>query len=136
MLTWDRSHDWVLQRFWNDLTRVCIRFRQGPPSVAELVALRRCLPQFRHMAPATVRAQIGNSGVLTLGVLPTPEARRLIETAQGEGLEIVAESASFVSFLPYDRTTGCAWLIEDDAEAAAVAQAMLAAGVPVQNIEA
>jgi hypothetical protein len=88
------------------------------------------------MAPATVRAQIGNSGVLALGVLPTPEARRLIETTQGEGLEVIAEGASFVSFLPYDRTTGCAWLIEDDAEAAAIAQAMLAAGVPVQNVEA
>jgi hypothetical protein len=49
---------------------------------------------------------------------------------------VVAESASFVSYLPYDRTTGCAWLIEDDAEATAIAQAMLAAGVPVQDVEA
>jgi hypothetical protein len=83
ILTWDRSHDWVLQRFWNDLTLVRIQFRQGSPSVAELAALRRCLPQFRHTAPATVRAMIGDSRVFELGVLPTPEARRLIERAQG-----------------------------------------------------
>jgi hypothetical protein len=35
-----------------------------------------------------------------------------------------------------DRTTGCAWLIEDDDEAADVAQAMLQEGVPIQDIEA
>jgi hypothetical protein len=79
---------------------------------------------------------VSASGVLDLGALPTPEARHLIEKAQAEGLEAVAERASFVSYLPYDRTTGCAWLIEDDAEAWAVAQAMLAAGVPVENVEA
>jgi hypothetical protein len=68
--------------------------------------------------------------------MPTPEARSVIEAVQAQGLEVVAESASFVSYLPYDRTTGCAWLIEDDAEAAAVAPAMLQEGVPVQDIEA
>jgi hypothetical protein len=136
MLTWDRSHDYVLQRYWNDLTRVTIRFRNSPPSVSQLVALRRCLPQFRDVAPASVRETIGDSQELSLGELPTPEARRLIQAAQANGLEVVAQSASFVSYLPFDRTTGCAWLIEDDAEAAAVAQEMLAAGVPVQDVEA
>jgi hypothetical protein len=74
--------------------------------------------------------------VLDLGVFPAPEARQLIEEAQAEGLEVVAESASSVGYLPVDRTTGCVWLIEDAAEALAVVQAMLAAGVPVQDIEA
>ncbi len=135
MLTWDHSHDYVLCRFWNDLTRVTIRFQVSPPSVQELAAIRRSLPEFRNMAPAAVRGRIGDSQQLSLGVLPTPEARRVIESAQAEGLEVIAESASFVSYLPFDRTTGCAWLIEDDEEAAAVAQAMLEAGVPVQDVE-
>ena len=60
----------------------------------------------------------------------------MIEAAQAQGLEVIAESASFVSYLPYDRTTGRAWVIEDDDEAAAVAQAMLQEGVPVQDVEA
>jgi hypothetical protein len=136
MLNWDRSHDWVLQRYWNDLTRVTIQFRQGPPSVAELAALRRCLPQYRHTPPAKVRAMVPASGVLNLGVMPTRQARELIGVAQAEGLEVVAESASFVSYLPYDRTTGCAWLIEDDVEALAVARAMQAAGISVVDIQA
>ena len=136
MLTWDRSHDYVLHRFWNDLTRVTIRFRNSPASVPELAALRRCVPQFRDMAPMSVRKTIGDSQELQLGELPTREARRLIEAAQAEGLEVIAESASFVSYLPFDRTTGCAWLIEDDADAAGVVQEMLAAGVLVEDVEA
>src|SRR5579871_6824929 len=125
MLTWDRSHDYILHRFWNDLTRVTIRFSNAPPSVGELVALRRCFSQFRDVPPATLRSRIGDCRQLSLGELPTPEARSLIEAARREGLDVIAESTSFVSYLPFDRTTGCAWLIEDDAEAAAVARAML-----------
>ena len=136
MLAWDRTHDWVLQQILLDLTRVSIQFRQMPLSVAELVALRKCLPQFRDMAPAAVRDAVGEAGVLLLGVPPSPEARKLIRAAEAAGLQVVAEGASRVSYLPFDRTTGCAWLIEDDDEAAAVAQAMLAAGVPVQDVEA
>lgn len=136
MLTWDRSHDFVLHRIWNDLTRVTIRFRAPSPSLQELAAIRRCLPEFRNTSPAEVRHRIGDSQELLLGVLPTREARRVIDSAQSEGLQAIPESASYVSYLPFDRTTGCAWLIEDDDEAAAVAQAMLEAGVPVQDVEA
>jgi hypothetical protein len=60
----------------------------------------------------------------------------LIESATAEGLDVVAESASFTSYLPYDKTTGCAWLIENDAECQAVAEAMIAAGVPVRDVQA
>jgi hypothetical protein len=61
---------------------------------------------------------------------------RLVEAARGAGLGVLAENVSFISYLPYDRTTGCALLIEDDAEARSVAEAMIAAGVPVQEVEA
>ncbi len=85
------THDWVLYRYWNDLTRVTIQFPTGKPSLAELAAVRRCLSQYRHMAPATVRNTIGDSGELYLGVFPTSEARSIVETARGEGLEVVTD---------------------------------------------
>src|ERR1044071_8980233 len=105
MLTWDRTHDWVLERYCHDLTRVTIQFRQAPPSVEELVAVRQCLPQFRHMAPAAVRATIGASGVPQRAVLASPQARELIQTLEAAGLRVVAEGASRVFYLPYDCTT-------------------------------
>jgi hypothetical protein len=136
MADWNRSHDWVLQRFWNDLTRVTIRFRCERPSVVELVALRRCLPEFQNVSPRALREEIGKSGVLSLGVLPTRQARNMIGAMQGQGLEVVAENASFASYLPLDRTCGCALLIEDDKEAESVAREMLALGIPIEDVQA
>jgi len=50
---------------------------------------------------------------------------------QSEGLEVAAEGASYFAYLPENRTTGCATIIDDDDEARAFVQAMLEAGVPV-----
>ncbi len=136
MLSWDRSHDWVVQRYYNDLTRVTIRFGRSAPTLAEMLALRSCLPQFRDTPPAQLRTLIGSAGSLPLGEMPTRQALRLAEGAQAAGLDAVTENVSFISYLPYDRTTGCAWLIEDEAEARSVAEAMMAAGVPVRRVEA
>jgi len=135
MHSWDRSHDWVVQRYYYDLTRVAIRFEGGSPTVAELLAARRCLPQFRDTPPAELRASIGIAGSLSLGEMPTREARRLAEAAEAAGLDVVMDNASFISYLPYDRTAGCAWLIEDDAKARSIAEAMIAAGVPLQEVD-
>ena len=136
MLAWDRSQDWELARFWHDLTRVTIQFQKDTPSVTELVAIRRCLPQFRHLPPAEVRAAIGTSGALPVGVLPSPEARQLIRATEAAGLRAIAEGASFASYLPFNRTTSTAWLIEDAEELAQVVRAMLADRVPVRHVEA
>ncbi len=133
---WDRTHDWVLHRHWENLTRVTIRFPIGKPSLTELVAVRRCLPQFRYMAPAAVRETIGDRRELLLGVFPTLEARSIVEAVREEGLEVVTADESFVSYLPEDRTDGCLWVIEDGAESQEVAKSMLAAGIPVQDEEA
>jgi hypothetical protein len=136
MLPWDHTHDWVVQRYYNDLTRVTIRFGHGTPTLTELLAVRRCLPQYRNTPPAELRVSFGSTVTLPLGEMPTREALRLAEAAEATGLDVVAENASFISDLPYDRTTGCAWLIEDDVDARLVAEAMIAAGVPIQEVEA
>ena len=135
MLAWDDSHDWVLLRMRKEITRVTIRFDQERPSLAELAAVRRSLPQFRDSAPATLKEKIGDSGMLPLGAMPTVEARRLIEAVQSAGLQVVAESESFVGYLPQDRTAGSVLLIEDAAKSAEIMQAMMAAGIPVEDVE-
>lgn len=135
MLSWDRSHEWIVVRCYNDLTRMTIRFERGSPTVAELFALRRCLTQFRDTPPAELRAAIGNAGSLPLGEMETREARRLVEAVRAAGLDVVAENTSFISYVPYDRTTNSVWIIEDDAEARSVAEAMIASGVPVHYVE-
>src|SRR5580692_9510375 len=108
MLDWDPSHDWVLYRSRRDLTRVTVQFRDTSPSVIELAGLRRYVSHLRDTPPAALRDAVGIYGMLTLGTLPTPDARRLIDAAEAQGLKVVAERFSVVGYLPIDRTTGCA----------------------------
>ena len=136
MLTWDRSHNWSVQRFFNELVRVTIRFKQNKPSVYEMLALRKCLPQYRDVSPTDLRASITETDEIVLDEMPTGEARTLVERMKAEGLIIATENASFVSFVPFDRTTGHAWLIDDENEARAIAESMIAAGIPVVNVQA
>jgi hypothetical protein len=72
---------------------------------------------------------------LGLGELPGEVARVLIDQLQREGLEFVAENASRYGYLPFDVTTGAAWLIENESEAQAVVNQMFAEGVPVRALE-
>lgn len=78
---------------------------------------------------------IGNASELDLGVHPLTASRRLAECLRREGLNVVEEDASSVDYLPYDKTSGVAWLIEDENDAKEIARRMLAAGVRVELIE-
>jgi len=133
MLDWDRTHDWVLQRFSSDRAELMVLFEASQPSLRELMALRQCLPSFKDIPPAAARAQAGSSGQLELGELPGPEARRLQSKLQRVGVRSEVRVTSRVSYTPLDRTTGLAWLIEDEADAARIAVQMIQAGVPVED---
>jgi hypothetical protein len=134
MFEWDRSHDWVLKCFESDRAELTIRFEGGRPSLRELAALRRYLPGFRDVPPATARARAGDRGRLELGDLPGPEARRLWDELRRAGLQAELHNTSGVSYLPLDRTTGAALIVEDDAEAQRLAEEMIRAGVPVEYL--
>lgn len=60
--------------------------------------------------------------------------RRLLENLNRAGLTTAVRNTSFVSYLPLDRTTNSAMLVEDDEEARELAERMIRAGVPVQEI--
>ena len=99
---------------WADLTVVFERVR---PSLRELAALRGCMAEFRQLPLAEARNRAGTNGRLELGEIPGPEARRLSEDLQQAGLRVELRNTSRVSYLPLERTTGAALLIEDEGEA-------------------
>jgi hypothetical protein len=134
MFQWNRTHDWVLQCFETDRADLTVLFDGARPSLRELAALRRCLPEFRHLPPAATRNRAGTSGRLELGELPGPEARRLVEDLQHAGLRTELRNTSCVSYLPLDRTTGAALIVEDEAESRRLAADMMRAGIPVEHL--
>ncbi len=135
MADWERSHDWVLIKYNRNYTRIIIHFQQDKPSIGELLAVRRCLPQFSHDSPAKIRTLIIEAGGLFLDEMLSSDAVRVMEGIKGQGLNISVESRSFASYLPIDRTTGSALLIEDEFKKCRVVEEMIAAGVPIENNE-
>jgi hypothetical protein len=134
MIHWDSTHDWVLTRFESDRAELTVLFDEASPSLRELIALRRCLPEYRQLTPAAARDRAGTGGRVELGELPGPEARRLSEGLQQAGLRSELRNTSRISYLPVDRTTGAAMLIEDEGEARRVAEEMIRAGIPVEHL--
>ncbi len=86
------------------------------------------------MSPAAARAFAGTGGRLELGEFPGPQARRLLDQLGGAGLRTELRVTSGVSYLPLDRTTGAALIVEDNAEARILAEEMIRAGVPVERV--
>ena len=134
MVEWERAHNWVLQRFQSDRAELTIFFAALCPSIRELMAVRRYLPAFQDRPPADVRASVGDSGRLELGILPGPQARLLFGQLRGAGLKAEMRVTSCVTYMPFDRTLGSVLLIEDRKEAEQLVKEMTAAGVSIQDI--
>src|SRR5262245_43147528 len=115
MFDWDHTHDWVVQCFASDRAELTVVFADARPALRELAALRQCLPEFRDVPPAIARARAGTDGRLALGELHGPEARRLLDDLRRAGLRAELRNTSGVSYLPLDRTTGAALIVEDEA---------------------
>ncbi len=90
-----------------------------PGSIPRGVPGRRPGPRRHRRPPGT-------------GELPGPEARRLLDELRRAGLRAELRNTSGVSYLPLDRTTGAALLVQDAAESRRVAEEMIQAGVPVE----
>lgn len=134
-IEWDRSRDWVLIRYERVFASVTIEFDHDDPSIREILAVRQCLPQFRDTPPKAIREHLGTNGRFHLGQMAQDVADELVETATQNGLCMKAERFSRVSYLPCDQATRVAMLIDNDADAAALAQEMIAAGVPIRRFE-
>jgi kynureninase len=135
MIYWERSHEWVLYKTYYCRTSITIYFQQDTPSVAEMFAVRKCLPQFCNIPLAELRESIAKVGSLFLGEMDTREAREIITVTRNAGLNTIEKSRSFISYLPHDLTTNHALIIEDEVESQSVAAEMIKAGIPIKLIE-
>jgi hypothetical protein len=109
-------------------------FHTVPPSIEELKRVRSLLPELSNATPVDLRQRI-RDGRLELGVRPALEARAIISRAQSLGLRADSTTCLRTSYVFENRTTGAVLLVEDDAQAAQLANEMIAAGVPVREVE-
>ena len=136
---WDGSENWGLSATYHSDVDLKVVFEGERPSVQELMAVRKLLNEYHDVPVHQVKAQIGNSKELSLGIRSSMEAHHLLEQAQKLGLNLVEEDASHVDYWPVkpvDDGESSFLLIEDEELAKRVTQKMLEAGVPiVEHIE-
>ncbi len=128
---WDGTEDWVLSKQVRQAKRLKITFSGKRPTASELSALRKVLEQHRHVPPAKIRSMIEDTGEMDLGCFAPARATEIVNGANKLGLDITVTDASVTSYLPINRTTKDALLIDDDELNEAVVQEMLKRGVPV-----
>ena len=116
MTCWERDHDWVVERTRHHQEQLSVSLPHGLDTTT-LQALRALWDEFRHTPPAALKSKLGDSKCVDLGTFDSIQARRITEQAATLGLATRSADRSFVSYLPFDRTTGTALLIEDESEA-------------------
>jgi hypothetical protein len=135
MTDWDRSHDWVLIKDTHYCIKIFIRFQKNIPSASELQAVRRCIPEWRNISVMGLLKLIIQDGYLVSHDVLSSDAIKIILDAKKAGLNANLHYTCINSYLPIDRTTSTALLISDEFQSHRVTQAMIAAGVPIENDE-
>jgi anti-sigma-K factor RskA len=133
-VTWDSTRDWLIQRSHHYQVALVVVFQSAQPSLEELAHARKLRPEFSNEPPKTFRRRILN-GRLDLGVLPAVEARATAALASALGLTLEPKATTQTVYLFKDRAASAVLIVEDQEESERVASEMLAAGVPMVDVE-
>jgi hypothetical protein len=132
---WNGSEDWVLSAHYNSQASVKISFAGKQPTSKEIAAIRKLIPIYRNTPVIEVKSLLSHQKEIDLGVLSWSETNRMIEYSRELDLEVIAVDSSHTSYLPINRSTNQALLIEDNALANRIIEKMLKLGVPVVDFE-
>jgi hypothetical protein len=133
-VTWDPTRDWLIQRSHHYELALVVVFHSAQPSLEELTQARKLRPEFSNEPPTVFRRRIEN-GRLDLGVLPAVEGRATAALASSLGLTLEPRATAQTVYLFKDRAASAFLIVEDQKESERIASEMLAAGVPMVDVE-
>jgi hypothetical protein len=134
-LKWDPSRDWVIHKRWRNTAHVAVVFREMPPRADYLRRVRRAFSELRDASPLELRSRIAPDGRPVIGERSGMELHAILERARAESLELDVTDTSRPSLSAIDRAAKSIWLICDDELGRITCEAMIAAGVPVIQVE-
>ena len=134
---WDGSApEWCLHVIHRHERRLVIVFDSAGPTARDVSAMRQVFEELRAQPANVVWATIKGLQRVPLTEVHSPvDAPGLTEAARRSGLVVEVLATDTVEYLPFNRKTNTALLIESDDLKARVAQRMLAAGVACQQVE-
>lgn len=130
---WDGSEKgWILERFDRDLMEIEVLFDELGPSVTEIKALRLAIPKYGRRRTQQVFNELRGKKQIRIGEFESIEGRRIAEACDREGLRTSITRRLETTFLPYNKGTNRALIIEDDTVAQAVAEEGLRQGMRIE----
>jgi hypothetical protein len=124
---------WELSAFYHSRLSLRIVFCGNSPTIQELAAVRKLLDGFRERPVNEVKKEIGSVKELFIGDFPSFAGRDLCQKAEKLHLTIIAKDTSFTSYLPFNRKTNIALIIEDGNDSKAITQKMIDSGISIVN---
>ena len=128
---WDGSEDWGLIAHHQSQTRVKVTFSDSQPSIEEIASIRKLVEAYQNTPITEIKSLLSSRKEIDLGILPGIEANRIVRRAKQLRLRIISTDASTTSYLPINRKTNMALVIEDDTIAKRVIEKMMECGIPV-----
>jgi hypothetical protein len=132
---WDGSETgWTLHHYNRMEWTVTFQFGNDGPTLGEISAMRETLDHLRNQPVKSIWNKLRGMPTYSLPeTLSNLEMRWLIDKADRASLRTSVVPADRSGYLPVN-IDGSAMIIEDDRLAEKVAQRMIAAGVPVEEI--
>jgi predicted transcriptional regulator len=128
---WDGSENWSLSANYHSQSNVKIVFFGNKPTMKEIAAVRKLITAYQNIPAIEIKSLLSNRKEIDLGILSSMETNRIKKHAIELNLTIIAVDSSYTSYLPINRTTNHALLIEDDTLARRVTAKMLEFGIPI-----
>jgi hypothetical protein len=132
---WDGSESgWTLHHYDRMVWKVTFHFGDDGPTLTEISAMRDTLDDFRDQPVKLIWDKLRGTSTYSMSeTLSNLKMRWLVDKADRASLRTSVVPIDRSGYLPV-RRDGSATIIEDDRLAEEVAQRMIAAGVPIEEI--
>lgn len=132
---WDGTEKgWVLERFDRDLIEIEILFSNSGPSIKEIQALRSAIPEYSHRKIQEVFSDLQGLSKLWIGEFESIEGRRIVKACEKEKIRVRIKERVETHFMPVNKITQMALVIEDESLALEVAKEGMRQGMEVEYI--
>ena len=128
---WDGSENWGLIQYNASLTKLEVHFVSDVPTVAEIIALRKLIPEYRNLPLKEIKLKLGSSGYLLLGTFSGHEAISIYYRGINLNLDMERHDVSTIYYQIIEQATETVLTIENKDLERRIAQTMLEHGIPI-----
>jgi hypothetical protein len=128
---WDKRNGWGLSQHTYSEISINVIFSNNIPNMKEIFDIRKLSKEFREISIVKIKSKIGNNGKAFIGKFGSIEANRIINRAKELNLTLGVIEECIITYLPVNKESKNALIIEDDELANNITKRMLDEGIPI-----